>query len=121
METRKIICKPVTFGGPTKKPSRYWKFKNNIEKHVIKNKLNNPIITNTFFVKIWLHIHESRIKVLKNRKSYNDLDNFLKPIIDALHKALVFETEAQIKKIEIERVFDDEEGVEIKIVEDGKE
>jgi Holliday junction resolvase RusA-like endonuclease len=102
----RIFTKPVTFGGPTTKGSHYWKFKNDI-KEVFKN---HKKIDSEFGIKIKLFLEKSRVG-----KDKNDLDNFLKPIIDALNEISIIE-EHKMKSIKIERVLVDnssEEGVDI--------
>ncbi|HGY57455.1 MAG TPA: RusA family crossover junction endodeoxyribonuclease [Caldithrix abyssi] len=102
----RIYTKPKTFGGSTKEGSPYWTFKKDI-KEAFKNhkKLNSE-----FGIKIKLFLDKSRVG--KNR---NDLDNFLKPIIDALNEISVIE-EHKMKSIKIERILVDNtknEGVDV--------
>lgn len=105
----RIYTIPVTFGGPTNEGSPYYKFKKDI-KEGCKNL--TPISRRDISLKIKLYIHTERVKQGKN-----DLDNFIKPIIDALDEINIF-NENQINSINIERVRVDnkeEEGVEIYI------
>ncbi|MFH1326664.1 MAG: RusA family crossover junction endodeoxyribonuclease [archaeon] len=107
MITKKILCTPVTFGGSTEKGKPYSNFK-----EVIKSELKEHI-DNEINLKIELFIEQSRIKEGKN-----DLDNFLKPIIDSLDESNTINTESQISSIFIKRnkVTDKkEEGVIIEI------
>ena len=102
----KIITKPVTFGGPTLEGSPYWKFKKDI-KDGFKN---SKKMDHEFGIDIKLYLEKSRIG---NNK--NDLDNFLKPIIDALNEIGIIE-EHKMKSIQIERIIvnnTDDEGLDI--------
>ncbi len=105
----KISCKPVTFGGPTDEGKPYSNFKESIKKGYGGERfLGNEDLS----VEIKLYIEKDRIK-----KNYNDLDNFLKPIIDALAENKVLEEE-HIAKIIIKRILvdaDADEGVDIVI------
>lgn len=118
MKIGKIDCYPVTFGASDKKgKEKYSDFKNKIIR-TIKEKHSEVRIEGDFNVLIILYIQRDRIKIIntKNGKeSRNDLDNFLKPIIDALHESKLFETESQIKEITIQRKIDEEQGIEIEI------
>lgn len=98
----RIITKPVTFGGPTNQGSPYWKFKNDIKK-VFRN---HKKINSEFGIEIDLFIEKSRVT-----KDKNDLDNFLKPIIDSLNEISIFE-EHMIKSIKINRILVDDSGDE---------
>ncbi|MEK6859465.1 MAG: RusA family crossover junction endodeoxyribonuclease [Nanoarchaeota archaeon] len=116
MKPIRIECYPVTFGGPTDKDSKYYNFKEKII-NSLKNKYD-IIKDENIKVSIILFIFRERIKTSKDgTKSYNDLDNFLKPIIDAMHDVGIFKTEKQIHEIEIKRVLVDsrqEQAVSIK-------
>ena len=105
MKTGKIKCRPVTFGGSTEKGKPYSNFKDAIKKRLkgrIKEKVN---------LEIELFIKGNRI-----RKHKNDLDNFLKPIIDSIDEKDVIEDESMIESIFIKRIkVEKEEGVRIKI------
>ncbi|NMC60688.1 MAG: RusA family crossover junction endodeoxyribonuclease, partial [Candidatus Methanofastidiosa archaeon] len=91
----KINTKPVTFGGKTNEGSPYWKFKNDIKQAFE----NHERIDSEFGIEITLYVERSRI-----RKNRNDLDNFLKPVIDALSDISIIE-EHKMKSIRIERVL----------------
>ena len=102
----KIITKPVTFGGPTTEGSPYWKFKNDI-KEVFRN---HKKVKSEFGIEIELSLEKSRVA-----KDKNDLDNFLKPIIDALNEISIIE-EHKMESIKISRILVDDssgEGVDI--------
>jgi len=102
----KIITKPVTFGGPTTEGSPYWTFKNDI-KGAFKN---HEKVCSDFGIEIKLFLNKSRVA-----KGKNDLDNFLKPIIDALNEISIIE-EHKMKSIKIERILvndSNDEGVDI--------
>ncbi len=101
----RIITKPVTFGGPTTEGSPYWKFKNDI-KEVFRN---HKKVSSEFGIEIELFLKKSRVA-----KDKNDLDNFLKPIIDALNEISIIE-EHMMKSIKINRILVDgsNEGVDI--------
>ena len=105
MKTGKIKCTPITFGGSTKKGEPYCKFKDVIKKGFkghIKGSVN---------LEIELFIKRDRI-----RKHRNDLDNFLKPIIDAINENRVIENESMIESIFIKRIIvKKDEGVIIGI------
>ena len=103
MKTSKIICHPVTFG---KVDEKYKDFKNEI-----MNNLNGKF-DNEVSIRIILYLRKERVTNFRN-----DLDNFLKPIIDAIKESGVIDYESQISKIQIKRIFDEEEGVEIEIIE----
>lgn len=105
----RIFTKPVTFGGPTKEGSPYWKFKNDIkESFKDYQKINSE-----FGIEIKLFLEKSRVG-----KDKNDLDNFLKPIIDSLDEISIIE-EYKMRSIKIERLLvntSNDEGVDIKFI-----
>lgn len=108
----RIRTKPVTFGGPTAEGSSYWSFKNEIKK-VFKN---HEKIESEFGIDVKLFIDKSR--VVKNK---NDLDNFLKPIIDALNEISIIE-EHKMDSIKISKIRVDDskdEGVDISFFNPG--
>ena len=105
----KIPCRPVTFGGSIEQGRPYSNFKvaimSNYKGEYFKDKEN-------LTVEVALYLESTRI-----REGRNDLDNFLKPIIDALQDANVLK-EQYINKIIIERFSvgnDSEEGVGINV------
>lgn len=107
MITKKISCTPVTFGGSVEKGKPYSNFK-----EMIKSQLKEHI-DNEVNLRIELFIEQVRIKEGKN-----DLDNFIKPIIDALDESDVINNESQICSIHIKRnkVNDkSEEGIIIEL------
>ena len=119
---KKILFSPVTFGGSTKPKSKYYEFREEIRKK-FKNK--KRIEEKKVSLKIRLYILKKRV-----RPDWNDLDNFLKPIIDGLcdfkdkwskkTKKGVIKNETQVYFISIERIevgLSKEEGVEIEIKE----
>src|SRR3989338_3759506 len=93
MITNKIKCTPVTFGGSTKEGKPYSNFK-----ETIKSELKGHL-TYDFNLKIKLFIHQTRVK-----PKQNDLDNFLKPIIDSLDESNLIDSETQIDSIYIKRI-----------------
>jgi len=104
-----IDTHPVTFGGSTKKGKPYDNFKSDIKSQF---KCEEIKCENKISLNIVLCIKEDRI-----RHNRNDLDNFLKPIIDALAEKQCFD-EAQIDEIHIKRKMvglEDKEGIEIEI------
>ena len=107
--TKKIYTKPVTFGGPTGEGSPYAVFKSDI-----RNGFKGIVYTDKedIAISIELYLFQERIGAGKN-----DLDNFLKPIIDALDDGKTIQ-EHQINAISIKRIkVSDraEEGVKITI------
>lgn len=106
-----IPCKPVTFGGPTNRGGKYWTFKNEIKKKL--KSMRGHFTANTD-----VHVSFS-VCILRDRlKRGNDLDNFAKPIIDAIDKAEVIASEKQIAIINMKRELIDppaKEGVKIMI------
>ena len=102
----KIKCNPVTFGGSTKEGSPYWTFKQKI-----KDSFNKKIdFDDEVELEIVVYLLKERIKPGKN-----DLDNFLKPIIDAI-EGILFNSESQISSIYIKRIgvdLKDEEGIRV--------
>ena len=108
IKIERIYVKPVTFGGPTKKGSNYYNFK----KTIISNLKFNETLEGELSIRITLFILRRRIGYNKN-----DLDNFLKPIIDALDESRLL-SEENIAHIDIKREVvhtDNEEGIEIEI------
>ncbi|MBL7132124.1 MAG: RusA family crossover junction endodeoxyribonuclease [Candidatus Omnitrophica bacterium] len=106
---KRIYTKPITFGGPINEGSPYYNFKNDIMKEFQSLSWRGK---GDISLEINLYLAKDRIKPGKN-----DLDNFLKPIIDALDEIKVIE-ETQIDCIKIKRVKVDkaeEEGVDIGI------
>jgi Holliday junction resolvase RusA-like endonuclease len=103
---KKITTIPKTFGGSTKEGEPYWKFKNAIKEGFKDSKK----IDCEFEIKIQLFIEKSRVG-----RNKNDLDNFLKPIIDSLDEIDLIE-EYKMRVIQIERIIvdkTDDQGVEI--------
>lgn len=108
---RIIKTTPVTFGGPTAPGSVYYNFKNDI-----KSQYEGEKWTGRGDITLALTVYILRSRIGPNK---NDLDNFLKPIIDALAEERYF-TEEQMAQINIERSlvdFNAEEGVSIQIRE----
>jgi Holliday junction resolvase RusA-like endonuclease len=105
MKTPLIKCRPVTFGGATKSGSRYHQFKEAIKSKGPKIRYNGPVR-----ISIELFILRSRIGPKRN-----DLDNFPKPIIDALAENERIKEE-KIVSLTISRTLVDEtepEGIKI--------
>lgn len=108
----RIDCVPVTFGGYTKRPGKYWNFKEAI-KNAFKGQ-TSPLYEKLKII-IELYIEEQRV-----RPNRNDLDNFLKPIIDSLDDAKYIE-EWKISSISIKRIKVNpptSEGVDIRVEPD---
>jgi len=108
MIQKEIICHPVTFGGSTEKGKPYDNFKSGIRNSF---KPSEKIPFKDVDVNISLYLYSERLK------RGNDLDNFLKPIIDAL-EGKAFSKESQVKSISIKRVIvsaKDEEKLSLKI------
>ncbi len=106
----RVFEKPVTFGGPADEGSAYETFKRAIKKkcHGLEEVADGEVR-----VALKLFILKKRV-----RPNMNDLDNFLKPVIDALDEADVLD-ENQITSIRIDRVkveHEKDEGVEISVV-----
>lgn len=90
-----IICLPVTFGeGHTDPKSKYNLFKNKIKSYLSKSQ---KYPTEEIEIQCKLFIQSNRLS------RGNDLDNFLKPIIDAIDD-IIITSEKQIAKIGIERI-----------------
>lgn len=106
----KIKCKPITFGiGHSDPNSPYNHFKSAIRKEFSFQETCKGRI----YILATIYLTELRSKK-------NDLDNFAKPIIDALHESRVFLHENQIYKLLLEKVEvcdQNEEGVSIEISE----
>jgi Holliday junction resolvase RusA-like endonuclease len=121
MKIGKIECHPVTFGASDKKGKKdYINFREKIRKEC--KKLSKRIEDKQVDIKIKLFIKRNRI-----RSNKNDLDNFLKPIIDGIcdfkNKNIdkkegisILKNESQIRSILIERIPNDIEGVYIEII-----
>jgi Holliday junction resolvase RusA-like endonuclease len=106
----RISCKPVTFGNGHSDPdSAYNKFKNAIKKSVpIKQTLCGRLSV------------VATIYLTKERSARSDIDNYAKPIIDALYESKAFNSESQIYKlllIKTEVDSSNEEGLAIEILE----
>lgn len=105
---KKIRCKPVTFGiGHSDPESPYNRFKSAIRDGFSKTKMYNGKIEVLF-----------KIYLTKSRSAKSDLDNYAKPVIDALHEAKVFNSESQIYRILMEKIEvgnQDDEGVSIEV------
>ena len=106
----RVFEKPVTFGGSTDEGSDYDTFKRAIKENCggLEEVGNGELR-----VAVQLFILKERVK-----PGRNDLDNFLKPVIDALDEADVLD-ESQIASIWIDRVkvdYQKDEGVEIGVV-----
>jgi Holliday junction resolvase RusA-like endonuclease len=108
--TKKITCKPVTFGEGHRDPnSSYNKFKDAIKQGVhVKETLSSKLtVTATIYL-------------TKDRSERSDIDNYAKPIIDALHEVKVFNKESQIYKLSLVKIdvtYPKEEGIEIEVCE----
>jgi Holliday junction resolvase RusA-like endonuclease len=106
----KIKCRPTTFGvGHSDPDSPYNQFKSAIKQGFVYNEKYAGKIT----VSATLYLTK-----LKSNRS--DLDNYAKPIVDALHESRIFDQENQIYRLLLEKVEvedKDEEGVTIEISE----
>jgi len=106
----KIKCKPTTFGiGHSDPDSAYNQFKSAIKIEFARNEKYMGKIT----VSATLYLTK-----LKSNRS--DLDNYAKPIVDALHESRIFDQESQIYRLLLEKVEvedKNEEGVTIEISE----
>jgi len=99
---KKTKCKPITFGEGHRDPnSPYNKFKSAIKDEFSGSKTYDGKIEVLFI-----------IFITKLRSGRSDLDNYTKPIIDALHEVRVFKSESQIYKICMEKVDVENEGDE---------
>jgi Holliday junction resolvase RusA-like endonuclease len=105
---KKIRCKPVTFGiGHSDPESPYNRFKSAIREKFSK--------TRTYVGKMEVLV---KIYLTKPRSAKSDLDNYAKPVIDALHEAGVFDSESQIYRILMEKIEvsnQNDEGVLIEV------
>ncbi len=111
-----IECKPKTFGdGHKKADSKYNEFKNAIKggmKKLVKGKFFD--ISKKLTVNFEIHIFQDR----RRTKKRNDLDNFAKPVIDALHNGNIIASEWQVFEINMRMVevkSDSKEGIQINI------
>jgi len=110
---RKFIkCTPITFGfGHSDPKSKYNQFKNKIKENLRKVDFSQ-------LGKI--HVGFS-VYIAKDRLKYgNDLDNFAKPVVDAINEAKIIKNEGQIFSIYMEKIIvndKDKEGVFIEIKE----
>lgn len=106
----KIKCKPTTFGmGHSDPDSAYNQFKSAIKIEFAYNE--------KYSGKIGI---SAILYLTKLKSDRSDLDNYAKPIVDALHESRVFAKESQIYKLLLEKVEvndQNEEGVEIEINE----
>lgn len=106
----KIKCKPVTFGNGHNDPnSSYNKFKSSIKKYYSNVKTNEKKVE--VLIKLYL---------VKSRSDRSDIDNYAKPIVDALHEAKVFNRESQIYKLVMEKIdvyTPEDEGITIDVLE----
>jgi Holliday junction resolvase RusA-like endonuclease/uncharacterized protein YuzE len=108
-----IPCRPTTFGNGHLKPDSHY----SIFKDAIRNRMQKIHIPGDSQVKIEAEVYLDQKRYIKGR---NDIDNFLKGIIDALNEANCFEYEQQIDEINIKRVIvnsPEEEGVKIALIE----
>ena len=107
-----IPCRPTTYGDGHQDPdSHYSKFKD-----AIRTAMYGTCISEDHSVKIEAEVHLVRKRCITGR---NDLDNFLKGIIDALNEANCFQSEHQVDEIRIKRILVDrseEEGVRIALI-----
>ena len=111
MITDRIFCHPVTFGGSIEKGKPYSNFKDAIKSQLREN------IDSEVNLKITLFIQEDRVK-----EGSNDLDNFLKPIIDSLDETNTIKSESQICSIFIKREkvkTSEEESVIIELISEN--
>lgn len=110
MEKLFISCKPTTFGYGHKDPSSpYCRFKSKI-----KEGLKGIDFSNAQKLGVCFSIYISE----KRAKRGNDLDNFAKPVIDALNEARIIENEGQIFSICMKKVLvgdESREGISIQI------
>jgi len=110
MEKRFISCIPVTFGSGHKDlSSPYSQFKAKIKESLKGLDFSNFKKVNVSF----------SVYIVKDREKYgNDLDNFAKPIIDALNEARIIKNEWQIFSIYMKKVIVSDrshEGIAIQI------
>lgn len=109
-----IKCHPVTFGSGHRDPnSPYNKFKGAIKSSINPNNIQQISKEVSIKINITIYIGQKRAK-------RSDLDNYLKPIIDALEEALKSKgfvenkiSEICIKRIKVDK--EDEEGIEFSI------
>ena len=112
-----IRCKPVTFGSGHNKPNLPERKERDAIKNVIEsydpNQKFSEDVRLSIKIKIYLEIKRT------NHKKWNDLDNFIKPIIDVLHEECkLFEYESQIFHIDVEKRVvktGDEEGIDLEV------
>jgi Holliday junction resolvase RusA-like endonuclease len=110
MEKRFISCKPVTFGFGHKDPSSpYCQFKAKIRENLKGIDFSGSKKIGVSFC----------IFIAKERsRRGNDLDNFAKPVIDALNEAKIIRDEGQVFSICMKKVFVSDksrEGISIQI------
>ena len=111
MEKRFISCKPITFGNGHKDPSSpYCQFKSKIKKNLKGLDFSG---FKKVSVNFCVYLDKNRDKPKRN-----DLDNFAKAVLDALHEAKVIKNERQVFSIYMKKVFvngKDREGMSIQI------
>jgi Holliday junction resolvase RusA-like endonuclease len=110
MKFNKIACKPVTFGNGHNDP-------NSCIQQIQKR--NKTRISHIKAILCKLSV-TATIYLTKDRSARSDIDNYAKPIIDALHEAKAFISESQIYKltlIKMEVNQPNEEGITIELCE----
>lgn len=110
MEKRFISCRPVTFGSGHKDPSSpYSQFKTKI-----KESLKGVDFSGFKKVSVSFSVYIAKERV----KRGNDLDNFAKPVIDALDEVGIIKNEGQVFSIYMKKVIVSDksrEGIVIQI------
>lgn len=112
MKRKFIKCIPVTFGFGHRDPkSKYNQFKKQIINDLTGLDFSH---SEKIHVGFTIYINQDR------EKFGNDLDNFAKPVIDALNEAKIIKNEGQIFSICMEKIIvndKNKEGVFIEIKE----
>ena len=106
---KRIYTRPVTFGGPTDEGSPHFKFKKDI-----KIAFTGVACFDEEDISIEIELYLLKKKI---RPGMNDLDNFIKPIIDALDEEKIIQ-EHQMGFISIKRIIvsdPNEEGIQVTI------
>ncbi len=110
MEKQFISCRPTTFGTGHRDPSSpYCQFKTKI-----KEGLKGLDFSDSKKLSVTFCVYIAKAR----EKRGNDLDNFAKPVIDALNEARIIKNENQIFSICMKKVFVSDnscEGISIKI------
>lgn len=110
MEKHFISCKPTTFGCGHKDPSSpYCQFKTRI-----KESLKGFDFSGAKKLSVCFSIYIVEGRAMRG----NDLDNFAKPVIDALNEARIIKNEGQVFSIYMKKVLVSDktrEGISIQI------